>query len=458
MITYLCEWLWHDGAWRRDARLTVDDAGLVSSLDLDSDTLLPPGATRVSGLALPGLVNAHSHAFQRALAGLTEIAGGDDDFWTWREAMYAFVARATPDDVHAIAALLYSELLEGGYTRVGEFHYLHHDPSGAHYADPAEMSLRLIAAASDAGMGLTLLPSLYQTAGFDAAPLSPRQRRFECSVDWLLGLLERIEPLRAAHPGLALGVAPHSLRAVQPAALVDLITAVRERDPELRIHLHVAEQEREVAACVAARGARPVAWLCDHVEVDAGYCLVHATHLEPGEVAAIAASGATVALCPTTEANLGDGIAPAEALLAQRVPIALGGDSHVGVRASDELRWLEYGQRLKKRTRNVLAPRGQGVGAHLYAEVLVGGHRSLGAPAPLAPGSPADLVVLDADHPSLAGLPPERWLDAWVFAQHGSPVQRVLARGRWVVEGGRHVERDALRARYRDVTARLAGA
>ena len=314
----------------------------------------PSARAERAGWVVPGMTNLHSHAFQRAMAGLAERrSNAEDSFWTWREVMYAFAGTIGPDELRAIAAQLYVEMLKAGYTQVCEFHYLHHQPDGTPYADPATMSLALIEAAREAGIGLTLLPTLYMTGGFDGRPLSERQRRFRFDVDGYLDLIERL----GAHesPRVRIGAALHSLRAVPESAMRSVLACASLRDRP--IHIHVAEQIGEVQDCLAVRNARPVEWLLDHAPVDARWCLVHATHLSDDEVTRLAASGAVAGLCPTTEANLGDGVFPLREYLDARGRIGVGSDSHISVSVVEELRWLEYGQRLMTRRRNVSASR-----------------------------------------------------------------------------------------------------
>ncbi|HEY4556465.1 MAG TPA: formimidoylglutamate deiminase, partial [Lysobacter sp.] len=300
------------------------------------------------GWQLPGIANLHSHAFQRAMAGLAERRGGagDDSFWTWRETMYRFAARFDPDTLHAVATQLYVEMLEAGYTTVCEFHYLHHAPDGRAYADPAAMSRALVAAARETGIRLTLLPVLYMTGGFDGRALAERQRRFAHSVDDYLALLESLRG--ETGPTVTVGCALHSLRAVPEDAMHAVLAALPD---STRVHVHIAEQTAEVDECVSVRGARPVRWLLDNAPVDARWTLVHATHLDAGEVRDLAASRATVAICPTTEANLGDGLFPLRDYLDAGGRWGIGSDSHVSVSPVEELRWLEYGQRLVTRRR-----------------------------------------------------------------------------------------------------------
>ena len=433
--------------WADDVRLKVAGGAIAAVA-----TGVPPQAgDERHELAVPGMTNLHSHAFQRAMAGLAETRGeGADTFWTWREAMYRVALEITPDDVEAVAAFLYMEMLEAGFTRVGEFHYLHQDRDGAPYADPAEMAARIVAAAAAAGIGLTLLPVFYAHATFGGAAPHPRQRRFVCSVSQFERLLAATLRHAAALPGTNVGVAPHSLRAVTPAELGDVV-ALLGRGP---VHIHAAEQTREVEDCVAWSGARPVEWLLENAGVDRRWCLVHATHMTAAETAALAASGAVAGLCPVTEASLGDGIFPARAFCDAGGAFGVGTDSNVLVGASGELRQLEWGQRLSRRERNVLAT-GPGVstGRALWDAALAGGSRALGQEGSgLRAGSRADIVTLDAGHPSLAGRRGDAVLDGLVFA--GGAVDCVWAGGSRVVAGGRHMGRDAARAKFIAAAAR----
>ena len=417
--------------WARDVLLTWNDAGALT--DVTPQARAPLGAAVANGPLLPGLPNLHSHAFQRAFAGLSEYRSADyDSFWSWRDLMYRFALSVSPDQLEDIATHLYIEMLQAGYTAVCEFHYLHRDPAGKAYADPAEMSMRLIAAAQRAGIGLTLLPVLYQHAGFGAQPVRADQRRFVNSVD---GLLEIVATLRAT--GARIGVAPHSLRAVGPHALADLLAGVDVHTP---IHIHIAEQLQEVRDCVAWSGQRPVQWLLANAAVDARWCLVHATHVTPAERGALAASGAVTGLCPSTEANLGDGVFDAAAYLAAEGVWGIGSDSHASVSAAEELRLLEYTQRLAHERRNVLVGQVHGqVADHLWLGAVHGGARASGrAVAGLAVGQQADFVVLDT-RGTLAGLAPELALAGHVFANHGrNMVRDVWVAGRSQLRDGEH--------------------
>jgi formimidoylglutamate deiminase len=426
--------LWTPQGWQRDARVGPDTGDAIDAR-----------------FVLPGMPNLHSHAFQRAMAGLAERRGpGDDSFWTWRETMYRFASRIDPDSLQAIAAQLYVEMLKAGYTHVCEFHYLHHAPDGQPYADPAAMSKAIIAAARETGIGLTLLPVLYMTGGFDGRPLSERQRRFGLSVDAYLDLVRTLVALES--PGLHVGIALHSLRAVPEAALREVLAA-----PEVLgrvIHIHIAEQIGEVQDCVSLRGARPVQWLFDHADVDARWCLVHATHIDDAELRSIARSGAVAGLCPTTEANLGDGLFPLAHYVDAGGVLGVGSDSHISVSPVEELRWLEYGQRLAARRRNIASRRaGASVGEALWAAAWRGGRQAAGLPPADAGDS---LLVLDASSPLLAARDEHSVLDTFLFAGNMPLVRNVMVRGKWWVTDFRHRAEDAVATRFRTAVEQLA--
>ena len=396
---------------------------------------------------LPGMVNLHSHAFQRGMAGLGERAGtGEDSFWTWREVMYRFLDHLTPDDVEAIATMAYVEMLEAGYTRVCEFHYLHHDIDGRPYANLAEMAERIAAAASTTGIGLTLLPVLYSHGGFGGQPSVPGQRRFLNDTDRFLKLREASVGAVSGLPGAVVGAAPHSLRAVTLQQLRAVLAAV----PVAPIHIHVAEQEKEVADCLAWSGKRPVEWLLDTGMVDARWCLIHATHVTPAEVAGMAKSGAVVGLCPITEANLGDGIFPAVDYWSADGKFGVGTDSNVLISLAEELRILEYGQRLRDRRRNRLAAPGHSIGRTVFEVSLAGGRRAGGAASHIA-----DRVILASDAVEIAGRSGDAMLDAWIFASGRPLVSEVWVNGRRVIDGGRHIIRAAAEKRFVATMARL---
>jgi formimidoylglutamate deiminase len=441
--------------WARDVRIEVDDSGSIAAVTAGAST---GDAARLRGAVLPGLADVHCHAFQRAMAGLTEhVASHVDTFWTWREVMYRFVAMLTPDDIEAIAAQLYVELLKGGYTSVCEFHYVHRAPDGQPYANRLETSERIIAAAASAGIGLTLLPVLYMTSDFGGKPPTAGQQRFLGTPD---AIVATIDALRAAHPAVRFGLAPHSLRAVPPDALAAAVRAFDALDPRGPIHIHSAEQEKEVADCVAWSGRRPVEWLLDAHRLSPRWCVVHATHLTARETDALAASGAVAGLCPTTEANLGDGLFPLARYLERGGSVGIGTDSNVAVSAIAELRWLEYGQRLAARRRNIAATAvSPSPGATLYRAALAGGARASGRPVGgVAPGQRADLVVLDPDAAFIAGKAGDTLLDALVFGGDAQPIRDVYVGGRPVVIDGRHAGEAAIFARFRRALARLGGA
>ena len=403
--------------------------------------------------ALPGIANLHSHAFQRAMAGLAERqTDPKDSFWTWRDTMYRMAARFDPDTLHAVAAQLYAEMLEAGYTRVCEFHYLHHAPDGRPYADPAAMSRALVRAARDTGIRLTLLPVLYMRGGFDGRALGERQRRFGHEVDAFLSLLET---LRAEEgPGLRIGCALHSLRAVPADAMQALLAAL---PTDMPVHVHIAEQVGEVQDCLALRGARPVEWLLANAEVNARWTLVHAPHLEPAEVQGIASSGATVAICPTTEANLGDGLFPLRDYLDAGGAWGIGSDSHISVSPVEELRWLEYGQRLATHHRNIAAgPQFDSVGETLLHGTLASGANATGhAVGGFDIDACADWVLLDRDAPQFAGATAHDAIDRWLFSGNRNLVREVHVGGVQVVREGRHRDRDGIATRYREAMGKL---
>lgn len=416
----------------------------------------PPIASTDGRWRLPGIANLHSHAFQRAMAGLAERATHpSDSFWTWRETMYGMAERFDPDLLHAVAAQLYAEMLEAGYTTVCEFHYLHHAPDGAPYADPAAMSRALIAAARETGIRLTLLPVLYMTGGFDGRPLNARQRRFGHTVDAYLRLFETLRAEQDAT--LRVGCALHSLRAVPPDAMAATLRAL---PADARIHLHIAEQIGEVQDSLAIRGDRPVRWLLNHAPldapVDARWTLVHATHLEVDEIVGIAARGATVAICPTTEANLGDGLFPLRDFLDANGAWGIGSDSHISVSPVEELRWLEYGQRLITRHRNIAASAASpSVGEALLAGVHASAAQATGFDARTLAADTVALSSADADAPQLIGATADDIADRWIFSGNRPAIDRVDVAGRTVVVGGRHVAREAIATRFAAAMARL---
>ena len=430
--------------WARDVLLYWNEQGLLT--DVKTKAACPAGTFQTAGPLLPGMPNLHSHAFQRAFGGLTEYRGAaQDSFWSWRSLMYRLAAAITPEQLEAIATGLYVEMLEAGYTSVCEFHYVHHDHDGRPYADDAALSMCLLRAAARAGMGLTLLPVLYQTSGFGGTSPSAGQRRFIRSTDNMLALLQKLKPLCESQ-GARLGLAPHSLRAVPPDSLREALAGLYALDVTAPVHIHIAEQTAEVDACQAWSGQRPVQWLLDHAPVDARWCLVHATHMTPEESICAARTDAVAGLCPSTEANLGDGIFDAASWLQGGGRWGVGSDSHACVNAAEELMLLEYSQRLATRQRNVLASTEQpSVATAMTLAAVAGGAQASARPVSgLAVGQQADMVALDAPHSLLRDLPsPEAMLSAHVFASHRqSALQQVWVAGRVQVQSGRHILHD----------------
>lgn len=437
--------------WATDVRI-VFDAGRIAAVSHDAT---PAPDDERHAILVPGMPNLHSHAFQRGMAGLAERRGAStDSFWSWRETMYRFALSMTPDQVEAVAAQLYVEMLEAGFGRVGEFHYLHHDRDGRPYANIAEMAERIAAAARLAGISLTLLPVFYAHSSFGGAPANEGQRRFVNDPGRFARLLEASRAAVSSLDQAVVGVAPHSLRAVTPEELA----AVTGMAGDAPIHIHIAEQVREVEDCLAWSGARPVEWLLANAPIDGRWCPIHATHMTEAETERLAASGATAGLCPVTEANLGDGTFAAGRFLDAGGRFGIGSDSNVLIGVADELRQLEYSQRLWHRQRNVLGRANGSTGRRLFDAALEGGAAALGAgQACIAKGASADLVSLDPDHPTLAGKAGDAILDAWIFAS-GAKVDCVWVHGRKQVEGGRHVRREATAAAFRAAMRQLAEA
>ena len=442
---------WLPGGWQDSVLLRTDGGG--HWLTVQAGQACPDGAQVLAGPVLPGLVNGHSHAFQRAFAGLAERSEqAGDDFWSWRDRMYRVAAAVDPDSLQAIAAQLYGELLQGGYTQVCEFHYLQHKADGTPYADPLAMSQALIAAARQVGIGLTLLPVLYERAGFELPGLRADQLRFNLQAEAVVQTQRAVQnQARMRTDGtLNAGLAVHSLRAARPASVHLLARLAEGHDGP--IHIHVAEQSAEVRDCLAHTGRRPLAWLANEGLLDARWQLVHATHAEADEIAAVAAAGSGVVVCPSTEANLGDGLTDLSAWLAAGVPLALGSDSQVCRSWREELRWLDYGQRLSLRQRNVAAAPKQGMpstAARLWTTALDGGRRSAGLPSwGLQVGARADLLVVDQDDASLAGIPPDQILDALVFSSPGRPWRDVMVAGEWRIQAHQQPGSQAAQANF----------
>jgi formimidoylglutamate deiminase len=439
--------------WARNVALDIDPEGRIEGIVASASS---EGRHALAGPVVPAMPNLHSHAFQRALAGRTgrKSASHDDSFWTWRQAMYAFLDQVDAEAFEAIAAQAYVEMTKAGYATVGEFHYVHHDAAGKPYADPAELAWRIVSAAQTAGLGLTLLPVFYAHAGFGGMAPTPGQRRFVHTPSTFTHLVGRLRE-REDGARYVLGIAPHSLRAVTPEELAQV---VRLAAPGAPVHIHAAEQTREVDDCFAWSRMRPVEWLLTHAAVDARWCIVHATHMTEREVAALAASGAVAGLAPTTEADLGDGTFPGLAYLSAGGRFGVGSDSNTCISPFAELRQLEWSQRIRARRRNVLpADDDLPIGSTLWARAARGGAQALGqATGAIATGLRADLVVLNADDVALAEQQPEDMLDAAIFGPARAPVRDVMAGGRWVVEAGRHAHEEAIFARYRDTLMRCA--
>jgi formiminoglutamate deiminase len=436
--------------WAERVRIELHD-GRISRIAVGSRA---QDGDECHAVAIPGLCNLHSHAFQRGMAGLTERRGATlDSFWTWRDLMYRFVGRMTPDDIEAVAAQAYVDMLEAGFIRVGEFHYIHHDPTGTPYANIAELAERVVASAETTGIAITLLPVFYAHAGFGGREPDAGQRRFVNNTDRFARLMEASRRVVKRSAGAMVGVAPHSLRAVTPEEL-DVVVGTSAGGP---IHIHIAEQLKEVEECVAWSGQRPIEWLFDHAPVDNRWCLVHATHATSDEMSRIAASRAVAGLCPITEANLGDGTFDGVEFLDWRGVFGVGTDSNVLIGAADELRQLEYSQRLERRARNVLSGRpALSTGRTLFEGALAGGAQALGVAVPgLVAGAPADIVSLDAEHVALAGRRGDAILDSWIFAARESPIDCVWARGEKRVSSGRHHKREAVALRFRQTLERL---
>ncbi len=433
---FFAEQAWVQGEWARDVLLAVSAQGHWSRVLPNASAEMRQGATRLSGPVLPGVVNTHSHAFQRAIVGLTERLGArgsdgaSDDFWSWRDRMYSAANRISPAQLETIAAQLYAELLAGGYTQVCEFHYLHNDVDGAAYANPAEMSLALVRAARRTGMGLTLLPTLYMRAGFAHGGLRADQRRFASTPDSIVRIAETVQAHTAGDARVNVGVAIHSLRAVSPAAIQELAAFARQH--HMPVHIHIAEQAQEVDDCLAHTGQRPMEWLLEHVDVDARWNLVHATHATRHELAGVQARGAAIVICPSTEANLGDGVFDLAGYAQVSGQWSVGSDSHVTRRWSEELRLLEYSQRLTQRKRNVAA---QALGPLSSATALLQGALGGAGSATglaldgIAVGQRADFAVLDGQSAALLGIPAGNLLDAMVFSSPDAQFDAVYVAG-----------------------------
>ena len=444
--------------WARDVLVEWDGAGLITGVVANA---APGSAPRAQGPVLPGIANVHSHAFQRAMAGLAEVRGHPtDDFWTWREEMYRLVRLLGPEDIEAIARHLYIEMLKHGYTTVAEFHYMHNDADGRPYAAKAEASDRIVAAAGDAGIALTLLPVMYAHGGFRHKPLSPAQKRFASDPAFVLEILREVAAFHLPNPLLRLGVAPHSVRAVDALLLTELVDEAKRIDATLPIHMHVSEQVGEVTECIETHGTTPLAWVRDIVAVDDRWCFIHATHLTQLEMRGLSTTGACVGLCPMTEANLGDGIFEFGPWFEARRPWSIGGDSHVSVSPFEELRALEYSQRLRHRVRNVIADEEfPDVAANLWRGAAAGGAQAAGQPVgAIAVGKRADLVVLDGGDLDFEGLAAPSALGVAIFSGNSNRVRDVFVGGRAVVRDRRHDDEESAASAFRSTLKRLRAA
>ena len=442
MVKFHFEQVLLESGWARDVTISVEN-GVIMTLETGA---VPENATRVGGFAMPGLTSLHSHAFQRGMAGLAETRGqGEESFWTWREVMYRFLDRLTPDDVASIASQAYLEMLETGFTAVTEFHYLHHDIDGRPYADPAEMAVAIAKAASGTGIGLTLLPVLYRFGNFGEVPAGHGQRRFLNAPEGFEKLVAASERAVSGLEDAVTGVALHSLRAVAPDDVARL-AALRPGTP---VHIHAAEQEKEVADCLAWSGKRPIRWLLDHAGLGPDWCVIHATHLDATEVDGLARSGAVAGLCPVTESNLGDGIFPGTDFRQSGGRYGVGTDSNVLISAGEELRVLEYSQRLRDRQRVRLADAGQSVGTSILTAALAGGAQASGRKTgKIAVGCRADWIVLEAGHPAFADGDTDNLIDRAIFAMPVLPVEAVWIGGRQVMTQGRHPQAASIRASF----------
>ncbi|MCF6225164.1 MAG: formimidoylglutamate deiminase [Xanthomonadales bacterium] len=451
MKTFFAPSLLTDQGWRSASVISVDADGIIISISQGTAEDCDVG---LQGVVIPGMVNLHSHAFQRSLVGKTGLRGkGDDSFWSWRQAMYQQVAQLSPEAIEAVSAYCYMELLKGGYTTVAEFHYLHHQKGGVHYANPAETSMRILAAAETAGISMTLLPVLYSWAGFGQEPLTEKQLPFRHDLNSYMQLLSQLDQYSKHSKLFDWGVAPHSLRAVSESQLLELMEGLAQLDFNGPIHIHIAEQQQEVKDCVDYYGTSPVRWLLDNLPVNERWCLIHATHVDTQELKMMRAANVVAGLCPTTEADLGDGIFPASQWQQLGGAWGIGSDSNLCVNATEELRWLEYGQRLRDQQRNLLATPGQIVGAELYKNALSGGVQALAKPPArgFAIGQRADMLVLNQQHTLLLDKENDQILDAWVFAGVQEMLSQVWVGGRCVVEAGEHINADRIEADWRQL-------
>ncbi|MGL1957589.1 MAG: formimidoylglutamate deiminase [Colwellia sp.] len=458
--------------WATQQTLTIEN-DVITAITAGKD----PQAEYIKGAIIPGMVNCHSHAFQRAFAGFSEQASeGQDSFWTWRKIMYQFLAQLTSEDAQVIAKQLYIEMLKMGYTRVAEFHYLHHDIDGAIYdgaivdcdnennpeknspSGLATMAKAIFQAAKESGIGLTLLPVLYQHGGFGEKKPHAGQKRFINSIAQFNQLVSDCFALSTLFSNTNVGIAPHSLRAVDQISLIKAVAHVRSLDSKAPIHIHIAEQQQEVSDCLKYYHKRPVQWLLDNLDLDSQWCLIHATHIDAQEREGIITAQAIAGICPTTEANLGDGIFPTAEFLAEKGTFAIGSDSHISVNPIEELRWLEYSQRLIKQQRTILATREQAsVGQHLWQSAALGGAQSTHANTGcLAVGKQADLLVLDHHQTQLFASSTQHLLDSVIFASQQNMVADVMVNGQWVIRDKQHEQQQESADNFAQLIAKLS--
>ena len=459
MTTLFAETALLPDGWADNVLIEYDKDGWIVGVDSFKQKPANPAEVEIAaGPLIPGMPNIHSHAFQRAMAGLAERASGKKDtFWSWRETMYRFLSFIEPEDMAALAAQVYVDMLKAGYTSVGEFHYIHHQPDGRPYSDRAILSREVIKAALETGIGITHLPSLYAFGGFGEKPSAEGQKRFLNNVPELMRIIGELHGEFRETPQVTIGLAHHSLRAVSPEMLLEGTAAVRKLIPDAPIHIHAAEQMGEVEACLEWSGKRPVEWLLENANIDSRWCLVHCTHVTDAEIKGLAQSGAVAGICPTTEANLGDGIFPMVKFFNEGGTFAIGSDSHITVSVAEELRWMEYVQRLVYRERTLIKDHNiPSVGAMLYDRTLRGGAQALGRKAgKIEIGHRADFLVLDDKLPFMAGKLRDHLLDAFIFAANTNPIRDVMAGGRWVVKAGRHKREDVIAERFCKVMAKF---
>lgn len=428
--------------WADNVRISIDIKGTISNIETDV-------LNANKGCLMPGMANLHSHAHQRAMSGLAERASStDDSFWTWRKIMYQFLQTIKPEHLHAIASQLYVEMLKSGYTRVGEFQYLHHQPNGQHYENPAEMSLQTLDAANQTGLGITNLPTHYQFSGFGEQPLGQQQQRFVNNPEQFLRIVEALQA--SSNGNVVTGFAAHSLRAVSKEALNEVLSSLQQ-DGALPVHIHIAEQTKEIEDCLEWSGLRPVDYLLNNFKIDKNWCLVHATHMTKSETQAVANSGAVVGICPTTEANLGDGFFNAVEYLKANGQFGIGSDSHISISPTEELRWLEYGQRLLYQSRNVLTNSYEKhTGRTLFEKAAAGGAQACGHESgTIAIGKRADFIVLDTDHPLLCERNGDEILDSWIFSGNSNTVRDVYVGGKQVIKDGHHAHQSEITQRFK---------